>query len=419
MSQLSLNQTIQSRETDPDSFQRKGIFKNSENYPKKRPNSALTSKAGNDDTSSINTINTGGDFTRVHKLGYIPTYLKKQTKSSVESELVNKYRKFKIAKKELVEKQSNLMKDFEHLRVLRGKLKQFGGRDFKLETMGVIEFTGGSGNDDGGGGDAERLTESFGDCANSGSNSGHMVDFQCEIQRIRSRVKDCLFKLIELNAEALKYVKLSGSEELQEKIRDIFAKVEEHVRSVNTEQDASIQLLLDKLQQIKNAVPKETKSSKDEVVGLRKNIQNLEVQKKMLQSEIDVKNREIEYLKNKEMAYSKNTNSDTANIDTNQCELLESKIQSQKDLINDYQMKLDERAKQQDILEGKVCQLEEKIYQQNRQMEENQLKFENGLSGERKKYKELENLLEETKDANSRILKTNGKFWLLSFVTTS
>lgn len=399
MSQLSLNQNIQSLVTDPESAKKKGILKNSENHSKKRPSSGLASNK--DDNVSIATTN-NGDFTRVRKLGYLPSYLKKITKSSVESELVTKYRKFKLAKKDLVEQQSNLMKNFEQLRVLKEKFKQFGGRDFKLENLEVIEFNGG-------------VKENV--CGEPHSTNSQIFEFEREIQRIRGRVKDCLFKLIELNSDAIKQIQASGTEELQCKIQDIFLKVDEYVKSVNSEQDMSMQLLLENLQHLRNPLPQGMQPSinstrqDDEIVGLKKAIQNLEIQGKMLQSEIDVKNREIEYLKSKEIDCS-NTKENCSNNNRNDkeenCEL-RTEILAQKDLINDYRNQLNEQLKLQETLEGKVKQLEDKVEQQNRQMEVSLSKFKKDLSEEQQRCVELGQLLEETKNANSKIVQRSGK----------
>ncbi len=414
MSQLSLNQTIHSRVTDSESVQKKGIFKNSENQLKKRPGSALTSKNCNNDNASIGTVSGGGgDFTRVRKLGFLPSYLKKQTKSSVESELVTKHKKFKIAKRELTDKQKILMNDFKQLQSLKEKFRQLGGRDFKLEMLQLIDF-----NDYGinnGCGDAEQNTrigdvsERIGDCV---SNT-QMLEFQREIQRIRGRVKDCLFKLIELNADAFKHIQTSGSEALQDKIQEIFSKVEDYVKSVNHEQDTSMQFLLEKLQQIKIPVVDEVKNSstsqEEEITGLQKVIQNLEVKSKMLQSEIDVKNQEIEYLKKKEFAHSKSRENYSALMDDDeQHQFLNSEVETHKRLINDYRIKLNQQANIREEMEAKIIELEDMVGQQNHQMEENVLKLENDLCQERRKCEELENIVEELKDVNAKIIQNSG-----------
>lgn len=447
MSQLSLNQTITSFVTDSEPAQKKGILKNSEICPKKRPDSAFSSKNGNDDNASVGA---GGDFSRVRKLGHLPSYLKKQTKSSVESELFSKYKKFKIAKKELVELQSNFKKDFEHLRVLKDKLKQFGGRDFKMENLELIEFTGG-GNDSGCGDGAQYMK--IGDASKPSSRSvnNQIFDFEREIQRIRGRVKDCLSKLIDMNSDAYKQIQSSGNAELQDKINEIFSKVDEYLKSVNDEQDTSLQHILENLQQLRIPMPQEMEPTnkrtlqEEEIVGLKKAVQSLEIQGKMLQSEVDVKSQEIEYLKNKELAYSKSKQNFINNIttDTDAIEL-HSPISTQKDIIIDnFREKLEEHLKLQEIYEQKIRhledlagkqnhqkeeiehlkqlevfkekikQLEDKLEQQNHQMEENLLRFKSDLSEERKKYEELGKTLDETTNANSMILRKCGKLQLV------
>lgn len=434
MSQLSLNHTIQSLVTDSDPARKKGILKNSEVSPKKRPGSAFSQKIGNDDNASIGA---GGDFSRVRKLGHLPTYLKKETKSSVESELFSKHKKFKIAKKELVELQSNFMKDFQYLRVLKDKLKQFGGRDVKIENLELIEFTGGE-NDNTCGDGEDVNNKPFSNCTNS-----QIVEFEREIQRIRGRVKNCLFKLIDLNSDAFKQIQGSGNAELEDKINETFSKVEEYVKSVNNEQDMSMQLLLKNLQQLRIPLPQEMQPAnnsilqEEELVSLRKAVQSLEIQGKMLQSEVDVKSQEVEYLRNKELAHSKSKENYTSNIsmDTDP-NVQHSKNLAQKDIIIDnfrekfkdhlklqqkyeerirqlevmvgeqnYQIEENEHFKQQKMFEGKIKQLEDKVEQQNHQMKENLLK----LSEEQKKYEELGKTLEETKNANCMMLKKSGK----------
>lgn len=413
MTQLSLNQTIQSLVTDPESSKKGGILRNFENHTRKRPSSGLTSKGGNDDVTSIGTAT---DFTRVRKLGYLPSYLKKETKSSVESDLVNKYKKFKIAKKDLIEQQTNLMKNFEHLRKLKDKFKQFGGRDFKIESLEVIEF-GRDGNSIGcGDGDHHIRTDNVSNPPGSNCENSQIFEFEREIQRIRGRVKDCLFKLIELNADAISQIQASGTEELQVKIQDIFSKVDEYVKSVNNEQDLSMQFLLENVQRLRNPLQQEIQPTNnptvqdEEIAGLRTAIQNLEIQGKLLQSEIDVKNREIEYLKNKEIVYSKSKEicNDSITTDNDQNEL-RLEILAQKDLINDYQNKQNEQLKLRQILEEKIKQLEDNVEQRKNQIEENLLKYKADLAEEQKKNEELGKMLEETMNANSKTMQTSGK----------
>ncbi|XP_037031354.1 early endosome antigen 1-like [Bradysia coprophila] len=412
MSQLSLNQTIQSRVTDSESVQKKGIFKNPEYHSKTRPSSALPWKSGNDDNASIGTA--GGDSTTVHKLGVLPTYLKKQTRATVESDLFTKHKKFKIAKRELIEKQTNLMKDFEQLQKLKDKFKQFGGRDFKLETLQLVDFNDYVSSECGDGIRNVRIgstPERFGDGAQS------MHGFQQEVQRIRGRIKDCLFNLIRLNADAFKHIQMYGTEQLQQKIQEIFSKVEDYVKTVNSEQDISMELLLEKLNMLRTPTPHETTNrlqiQDEEIVALREGIQRLEVQSKMLQSEIDVKNQEIEYLKNKE-AVHQNPNAENCGdvaegmSPCNDQQTLHSEIQSQKETIDNYRNKLNDETKLRVMMAEKMKQLEDKIILQKHQMEEKQLKFENDLNEERKKYEGLEKMLDEMRDANSRFLEENG-----------
>ncbi|KAG4070905.1 hypothetical protein HA402_011131 [Bradysia odoriphaga] len=412
MSQLSLNQTIQSRGTDPESLQKRGIFKNPEYHNKTRPSSALPWKTGNDDNASIGTA--GGDFSTIHKLGVLPSYLKKQTRATVESDLFTKHKKFKIAKRELIEKQTNLMKDFEQLRTLKDKFKQFGGRDFKLETLQLVDFNDYVGGECGDGirnVPIDNVPERFGDGAQS------MHEFKQEVQRIRGRIKDCLFNLIRLNADAFKHIQMYGTEQLQQKIQEIFSKVEDYVKTVNSEQDISMELLLEKFNVLRPPTPIETTNrlriQEEEIVALREGIQRLEVQSKMLQSEIDVKNQEIEYLKNKEAVHH-NPNAENCDggegmvLRNEHQELLHSEIRSQKETIDNYRNKLNEQTKMQAMMAEKMKQLEDKIIQQRHQMEENQIKFENDLDEERKKYEGLEKMLDEMRDSNSKFLEENG-----------
>lgn len=417
MSQLAFNQTIQSNlVTDPETTQRMGLFKNSENHSKKRPLSAFPRpisgpKSANDDNASICT-GASNAITRARKLGHLPNYLKKETKSSVESELFGKYKKFKTAKKHLVEQQSNLMKNLEHLRVLQEKLLRFGGRDFKIESLDLIEFTGGGSEIGCGDGDhiIVDVSKPFGHCSD-----GLLLQFEQEIQRIRGKVKDCLINLIELNSDALAQIQACGSEELKDKIQDIFSKVDEHVRSLNDEQDTSVQFLLDNLQQLRNPSVQEVQPMKisaheiEEIAGLRRTVQNLEIHAKMLQSEIDVKAQEIEYLKNKE---TNNSKSEENSCDKDRNEL-ESEISAQKELIKDYQSRLDEHLKLQEVFEDKIRELEAKAAQQNHEMEENLIKFKSDLSEEQKKYEELGKMLEDSRNVNSQIMQNSGKLQYL------
>lgn len=407
MSQISLNQTIV---TDPESPSKKCILKNAESTQKKRPSTGFSLKCGNDDNASIGTV---GDFPRVRKLGYLPSYLKKQTKSSVESELVTKYKKFKLAKKELIDQQSNLMKSLEHLKVLKDKFTQFGGRDFKIENLEIITFTGSRNVDRCGEGDCEKRIGDGGDQSSNGSVN-QIIEFEREIQRIRGRVKDCLFEVIKLNSDAFKQIRAYGTEELQEKIDDIFSKIGEYVKSVSNEQDMSTQLLLENLRQLRVPLPQDVQSSTntalkdEEIIGLKETIQNLEIRSKMLQSEVDVKTQEIEYLKNKEMVYSKDTENNDAMSKDSALNQLRSEISAQNDIINDYRNKINEQFRLHQNFEENIKQLEYKIEQQNRDMEASHLKFEADLAQERRKYEDLK-MLEEAKNANFMDLQNSGE----------
>lgn len=76
----------------------------------------------------------------IHKPGTIPSYLKGDSKSTVESEFSAKYRKFKIEKKKLVDIQVQIKKEFDELKRLKQKLLGMGGKDLKLDEITLVEF---------------------------------------------------------------------------------------------------------------------------------------------------------------------------------------------------------------------------------------------------------------------------------------
>lgn len=76
----------------------------------------------------------------LHKPGTIPSYLKSDSKSSVESEFFAKYRKFKSEKKKLNEQQANLKKEYTDLKRLKQKLINLGGKELKLDKIHFVDL---------------------------------------------------------------------------------------------------------------------------------------------------------------------------------------------------------------------------------------------------------------------------------------
>lgn len=78
----------------------------------------------------------------LHKPGTIPSYLKGDSKSSVESEFFAKFRKFKSEKKKLQEQQVYFKKEYNDLKRLKQKLINLGGKELKLDEIHFIDLDG-------------------------------------------------------------------------------------------------------------------------------------------------------------------------------------------------------------------------------------------------------------------------------------
>lgn len=76
----------------------------------------------------------------LHKPGTIPSYLKGDSKSSVESEFFAKYRKFKSEKKKLNDQQVYFRKEYNDLKRLKQKLINLGGKELKLDEINFIDL---------------------------------------------------------------------------------------------------------------------------------------------------------------------------------------------------------------------------------------------------------------------------------------
>lgn len=76
----------------------------------------------------------------LHKPGTIPSYLKGDNKSSIESEFSAKFRKFKSERKKLHEQQVYFKKEYNELQRLKQKLINLGGKELKLDEIHFIDL---------------------------------------------------------------------------------------------------------------------------------------------------------------------------------------------------------------------------------------------------------------------------------------
>lgn len=111
-------------------------------------NEKLTTSKQNSDrkllTNSLSKCNSvvslSSSLSFLHKPGTIPSYLKGDTKSSVESEFFAKFRKFKLEKKKLNEQQLCFKKEYDELKRLKQKLISLGGKELKLDEINFIDL---------------------------------------------------------------------------------------------------------------------------------------------------------------------------------------------------------------------------------------------------------------------------------------
>ncbi len=171
----------------------------------------------------------------LHKPGTIPSYLKGDNKSSVESEFFAKYRKFRTEGKRLHEQQVYFKKEYNDLKRLKQKLISLGGKELKLDEIHFIDLDGDASSE------SKMPLKCEGtaiELATKNIDLSVMNDIEAQICRIREGDLALRSKFLKASSDIMENLNRIQDEEVKQKCLQSFKYFEDHTekfKSVETE----------------------------------------------------------------------------------------------------------------------------------------------------------------------------------------
>lgn len=323
-SELSVSSTIPLKKSTSIKFNRKavgGIFNNqiksqrsisNLNQPalqttKRRPKTISTinndkvasTKQISDRKLSINSLSKCNSVvslcsspSSLHKPGTIPSYLKGDSKSSVESEFFAKFRKFKSEKKKLHEQQAYFRKEYNDLKRLKQKLINLGGKELKLDEIHFIDL------------DAEGSNESklplkcegtAIELAKKDIDLSLMNDIEAQICQMREGDLALRNKFLKASSEIFENLNRIQDEEVKHSCLQSFKYFEDHTEKFKNVESETKELLSQNLIRLKkDFIDAATESSVSKILNeQRSKILEYQIDNNQLKKQVDDLNKKI------------------------------------------------------------------------------------------------------------------------------
>ncbi|XP_037043135.1 cytoskeletal protein Sojo-like [Bradysia coprophila] len=190
-------------------------------------------------TNSLSKCNSGLSLCStpsfLHKPGTIPSYLKGDSKSSIESEFFAKFRKFKSEKKKLHEQQANFKREYNDLKRLKQKLINLGGKELRLDEIHFVDLDGG------GSGESKLPLKCEGtaiELAKKDIDISLMNDIEAQIYQMREGDLSLRNKFLKASSDILENLNRIQDEDIKQKCLQTFKYFEDHndkFKSIETE----------------------------------------------------------------------------------------------------------------------------------------------------------------------------------------
>lgn len=222
----------------------------------------------------------------LHKPGTIPSYLKGESKSSVESEFAAKFRKFKSEKKKLHGQQVYLKKEYNDLKQLKQKLLNLGGKELKLDEINFIDL------------DSDGRTESKMPlkCEGTAIELGKkdidlslVNDIESQIYKIREGDMALRSKFLKASADILENLNRIQDEDVRRKCLQCFRHFEDHTETFKNVETETKELLSQNLIRLKkDFFDAATESSVSKMLNdQRSKILELQIDNNQLKKQVD------------------------------------------------------------------------------------------------------------------------------------
>lgn len=221
-----------------------------------------------------------------HKPGAIPSYLKSDSKSSVESAFFAKLRKFKVEKKKLNEQQNHFKKEYNDLKRLKEKLITMGGKELKLDEINFIEL-----NEDVGS-EAKLPLKCEGtaiELAKKDIDLSLMNDIEAQISQIREADTTLRNKFMKASADILENLNHIQDEDVKQNCLLSFKYFEDHNDRFKNVENATKELLSQNLLRLKkDFIDAATESSVSKILNeQRSKILEYQIDNNQLKKQVD------------------------------------------------------------------------------------------------------------------------------------
>lgn len=213
----------------------------------------------------------------LHKPGTIPSYLKGDNKSSIESEFLAKFRKFKSERKKLHEQQVYFKKEYNELKRLKQKLISLGGKELKLDEIHFIDL------DADGSRDSKLPLKCEGtsiELAKNDVDLSLMNDIEAQICKIREGDLALRSRFINASSDILENLNRIQDDDIRRSCLQSFKYFEEHCEKLKNVENETKELLSQNLIRLKrDFIDAATETSMSKIVNDQRS--------KMLEYQID------------------------------------------------------------------------------------------------------------------------------------
>lgn len=222
----------------------------------------------------------------LHKPGTIPSYLKGDSKSSVESEFFAKFRKFKSERKKLHEQQVYFKKEYDDLKRLKQKLINLGGKELKLDEIRFIDL-------DGDGSSESKLSLKCEgtaiELAKKNIDTSLMNDIEAQICKIREGDLALRSKFLTASTDILENLKRIQDEDIRQNCLKSFKYFEDHNEKFKNVENETKELLSQNLIRLKrDFIDAATETSVSKILNdQRSKILEFQIDNNQLKKQVD------------------------------------------------------------------------------------------------------------------------------------